>query len=202
VNRDRRKWWRQSVLAGAILILAACGGNEPQIQQVNTPSLVPLTPIVRATLPPAWTSTPSTTPSLTPTATITPTVTPTFTITPTLAAEEVCEQFALTGAPSVGASFSYDAIIGFSWDGAPPDSVIVLSLIDHQDEEVLLQFPNRPRFDALFDMRALPGWGTYTWTLSMVLTPYGELCTQTGSFLREPWWLEPFDNPLAPPFAN
>lgn len=194
--------WAGAALILGGLLLAACGGSEPQVQRVNTPSLVPLTPVTRPTLPPAWTPTPSETPSLMPTVTAAPTQTPTFTITPTLTAREVCQQFVLTVAPSEGVAVDYDGIIGFSWEGAPPDSIIALSMVDHTGEETLVQFSPDFSINTLFDLTALPTWGTYDWTLSLVLPPYGELCPQTGSFLREPWWADPFDNPLAPPFAN
>ena len=147
--------WRQRLWAGVILILGglllvACGGGEPEVQRVNTPSLVPLTPVTRPTLPPAWTPTRTSIPSLTPTETTTPTATPSFTITPTLAAEEVCEQFTLVVAPRLGVAVDYDGIVGFSWSGVPPDSIVVLSLFDHLGEETRVEFPQNFGFNALF----------------------------------------------------
>jgi hypothetical protein len=164
--------------------------------------LILLMPGVAPTLPPTWTPTFTPAPSDTPTMTRTPTPTVTPSPTQTLTPNEICKTFELVGRPREGVSTSYIGTIGFGWTGAPPDSLVVISLrhVD-SDEEVLGQFSADAGINAAIDLEALPEWGNYNWTLSLFLEPYGELCPFTGSFYRQPWWQGAIPNPLDPPFV-
>ncbi len=164
----------------------------------------PSTPVPRNTLPPTWTPVPSLTPSHTPTVTPSPNPTITPSPTATLSRGLICQRFSLTGAPEPDASLAYNDVLGFSWGGAPPDSRVLLQLDGPQADPVLLEFAPETGFFSFVPLSVLPYWGTYTWRISLLLAPYGELCTDTaqGTFFREPWWQRPLPNPLAPYLAN
>lgn len=196
--------FKQHLLIGAVLgislLLTNCTASNQKAES-GVPPTIPLNTSVAATLPPTWTIVPSQTPSPTSTTTPTATVTQTPTITPTLAAETICENFKLVSVPDDGVSIPYVGFIAFSWEGSPPDSVVVLSIVRTQDSsEILIQYPPEAQRNAYFEFYYLPTWGMYRWTLSLVIEPYGELCASSGSFFREAWWNQPIANPLAPPF--
>jgi len=154
------------------------------------------------TLPPTWTPLPTFTPIPTATLTLTPTVTLTVTPAPTLSAESICETFTITGAPRDELSIPYAGGGGFSWQGIPYDSLVLLTLKRADNgEEVIIPFAADEGFNALFSAKQLPAWGRYTWTLSVYLEAYGEICPHSGAFYREAWWTRPIENPLAPPFV-
>lgn len=156
-----------------------------------------------ATLPPTWTPAPTRTtiPTLTPT--ITPSPTLSLTPSPTFTVEETCQFFRLTGSPVEGAHIDYASSIGFSWEYAPVDSIVALSLVPAAGgDEVLIAYLPYEGFNAIFSLQQLSGWGEYQWTISVVKQIEGEMCAVSGTFIRDPWWIEPLNNPLAPPFAH
>lgn len=181
------------------MLLAGCGTAEIQ----SAPTLLRVTPSAAPTLPPTWTPSPSFTPSRTPTVTLSPTATLTVTPTQTLTADAICDRFALTGSPVEGVSVAYKGGIGFSWEDAPYDSAVIVSLVHvASGEEKLFQFAPEMGFSAIVEMEDLPAWGVYQWRVSLFIEPYGELCPHEGQIYREPWWLKPIENPLAPPFEE
>ncbi|MFP4323628.1 MAG: hypothetical protein ACLFTK_14340 [Anaerolineales bacterium] len=154
-----------------------------------------------STLPPVWTPVPSLTPSHTPTTTPSPTPTRTPSPTSTLSQVAVCAIFAVTGAPQPDISVAYNDVIGFSWENAPPDSRVILELVwEANPEPFIFDFSPERGFYSFLPLELLPGWGDYTWRLSLFLPPYGEICASAaeGAFFREPWWQRPLPNPLAP----
>lgn len=203
-HRNNLRPQHRQAFAGAVILfffLMSCQTAEKK--SVTQPPTLPLaTQAVRvATLPPTWTPIPTATPSQTATQTPTPTLTVSPTVTATLSAESICDNFTLVSAPEAGVSLPFAGFIAFSWDGSPPDSLLILSVKSTTtDSETLVQFPSAAQRNAYFELYYLPTWGTYRWTLSLFIEPYGELCPISGTFFREAWWEHPVSNPLAPPF--
>jgi hypothetical protein len=118
-----------------------------------------------------------------------------------LTSDRICEQFTLISSPEEGVSLAYTGYVGFTWENAPPDSLVVIGFV-RGEQETLAQAPPESAVNTLFDLTSLPGWGTYQWTISLYMEPYGEICQHRGEFFREPWWFRPIENPFAPPFAG
>jgi len=187
------------LLVVVFIFLAACTSQASPTPPPAAPTILLVTPGKPPTLPPTWTPIPTPTPSQTPSPTPPPTLTASPSPTQTRAARAICQQFELLGAPAQDAVLAYDDWVAFSWRGAPPDSLIVLSL-RNGESETLGQFLPDSGFDGVFDLLNLPKWGNYAWTLSILIESYGEICPQQGRFYREPWWQQPIQNPFNPVF--
>jgi|GEM_PF-975331 len=199
---------RQLILVGAFLmvLMVACSedvGNAtsvPSSDRTNiTPSVIVITPEATRERPATWTPTftPTASPTSTHTSTATPILTPTFNIQ--LPIQDVCDRFSLDGQPREGVQTSYDDIIGFGWSNAPEGSTIVILFATEGQDDVIIQFPYSAGFSVNIALSALPTWGNYTWELNLVTPQQEVVCTHTGQFFREPWWVVPLDNPLVPP---
>lgn len=202
-GNERRMRGNKKILAIAVLLiwLVACGEEVPAADLPPEPTEISL--VTPATLPPTWTPAPSATPSITPSATATATETFTPAPTATLSAETVCNNFELTGAPEDDLEITYIGFGGFTWEGAPAGTNVVVRFTHLPTEEAIaLAYTPEDGFNAIFEMAMLPRWGSYEWELSVYAENFGEQCTRSGQFFREPWWEIPIDNPLNPPFTG
>ncbi|MBZ0284076.1 MAG: hypothetical protein K8L97_25270 [Anaerolineae bacterium] len=169
------------------LLLAGCGGaviNSPNgtaVAQVSTP--IPLVP--RATLPPTWTPTDTPSPEP-PTATPTKTVTPS--LTPTLSAETICAAFE----PIHNLALTSGRLRYFGWDNV----VTIFASTPATEAKIQLTFqpvragegfgvelPGGEQVVIQIPLKRLGKPGQYDWTLRVQSESYGELCTQSGTFV-------------------
>jgi hypothetical protein len=136
------------------------------------------------TLPPTWTPTSTWTPrppTLTPTATLTPTITP----SPDPA--QVCETFELFSAPTNGIQLDYDGRIAFSWQHAPPNAEIHITILNSEtDEGILVRWPAQQSLNMTIEMSELPALGRYDWQFTIYNEQLGDLCPVEGWFVRKP----------------
>jgi hypothetical protein len=181
----------------ALLICAACSGTPtptPTTPASPTPTLHLSThagPLVRATLPPTWT----TTPTPLPTATLTPTpVTPTATLTPVPSLAELCDSFTVDYAFDDGHSFRWNETIAMLF-GTPFSAVrdpatqrvvplTVRWLATHRlsGENLGVEVGGGQRFGMELPISRLPRPGFYEWTVAVYGDGIGEQCRHTGIF--------------------
>jgi hypothetical protein len=147
------------------------------------PSITPQHTPIR-TLPPTWTPTSTWTPRP-PTLTRTPTQTPTITPSPDPAL--VCETFDLIAAPDNGIQVAYAGRIAFSWQNAPPNTEIHITILHREtDEGILVRWPAQQSLNMPVEMSYLPAPGRYDWRLVIYDELLGELCPVEGWFERNP----------------
>ena len=166
------------ILAG--LLIAACSPTS-QSAATDAPTSRFATisgSVTRQSLPPTWT--PSSTPSITPTWTPTPTITP----SPTPIEDDICAGFELLN--DVGNRYVYGwddympLVVALNYPGA----TIRFEATHRQSGEGSgFEMPGGQAIGAEVYMNALPGPGTYDWTLSAHTEIYGDSCAIIGSFL-------------------
>lgn len=187
---DRQFFQRlRAGLVGAILFLLMMGcGVDSEVDPVTTANAIPTaTEIIFPTLPPTWTPTVSPSPTISPTATTTPTTTVSPSPTRTLSADQICDLFRVTGTPQDGIFTSPLEVLGFSWENAPPDSGILITVFPSGEntDGVGGLFAPDMGFNAVFDLALLTEAGDYTWQISILMDAYGEICSEIGSFTHE-----------------
>jgi hypothetical protein len=172
------------LLVGLCVLLAACGSDR-RVTLMPAQRILPTTPAatitlgVRPTLPPTWTSLPSTTPRSTNTATLSPTP------LPTLTAKQICDDFKILAAPS--GQVESDALMTFAWHGVPVDVPVMLSITQRESKQGL-RLDMSVAGDSLLrvPMSRLPAEGDYDWKLWLQHPLFGEICPQSGTFTRKP----------------
>lgn len=167
-------------------LLAGCGGGNAAptattVAQVSTP--IPAAP--RATLPPTWTPTDTATPEP-PTATAT--ATPSPTITPTISAEAICDAFEpihnLTLTSGRLRYFGWDAVVTIFASTPATEAAIELRFEPLREGEGFgVELPGGEQVVIQMPLKRLQKPGQYKWKLSVQSENYGELCTQSGTFI-------------------
>jgi hypothetical protein len=177
----------------AVLILSGCGDdNHPTTIQTST--VTPRT-VVATIVPVSFmlASAPTWTPTYTPLPTdIPPTPLPTRTptVTPTPDPEQVCEAFSVFSAPRNGLRLEADERVGYTWQNAPRDAIVVVTLMNQRTGNgILLQWaPNS--INMVVEMEYLTDPGVYEWDLSLYFEGMGTLCPHKGWFILNSLTLE------------
>ena len=180
------------------LIGAAC---SPPVTPTPTADVI-LTPtsrlsthvgtLVRATLPPTWTQTPT----LPPTATFTPTpITPTATLTPLPRLSELCDTFAVSTGFEDGHVFQWDGTITMLFgttvmtvaepgnETPVPITVRWLATERESGENIGAELAGGEIFAMELPVNRLPRPGTYDWTVGVYGSGGDAQCVHTGTFV-------------------
>ena len=193
----------------ALLILTACGTDEPRSESDNDATLIeetveaistdvptatptatalPSTPTEVAPRPTFAGDRPTLPPTWTPTATPTITNTPTITATPTATATpgpaEICEDVVLTLMLLDNRTYSPADNVQFLADVRDPNYTINLRFVHQEsEEETIRNLPGGEVYFGTFSLDLEPGPGTYTWSMSLRTPTYDGICAIDGTFI-------------------
>lgn len=173
---------RVVICALCLVCVSGCAAPRPPTRPLlpTTTLFVELLP--RPSLPPTWTPAPTETPI--PSVTPLPTETP----VPTLSAEALCKTFGLISAPTSGGQFEYDGKVTFGWTNLPPDVRLSLTITLRGGKQGIRLDVDAPGDNLVpIPLTRLPdeSSGTYDWKVWLQSPQYGEVCIQTGYFIRK-----------------
>jgi hypothetical protein len=174
------------MIAAALGVAVLIGVGITQYRNAQTPptrtptaTAVPLSSVVRSTLPATWTWTPTPTATLTPSATFTPSVTPTWSAT------DFCAHVIFNVAPLQGKTFASDDLAVMIFEAIFNDIQVRLRItnLDQPNQEFDTLFTGPVRSILPLEMQTLPGGaGKFEYALSLITPQYGEICQTTARF--------------------
>jgi hypothetical protein len=96
----------------------------------------------------------------------------------------MCETFKVVSAPKEGSAFEYDAHVVFGWSGI--SSLPMVLKINKQGSEAGLRLDIPIPGDGILPipLMRLPDEGVYEWRAWLQDPVNGEICTHSGTFIR------------------
>ncbi len=189
------------IAVGLLCAGLACAACAPQPIPTPTETASPTPtdrfpthagPIIRATLPPAWTLTYTPLPTLTPTPTP---VTPTATATPLPSLSELCDSFTVDTQFQDGDTFGWNDTLSMVFgttlsavrDPASGNAITLvvrfLATRPADGENLGVQLDGGQVSAIQLPVDQLPGPGDYDWKVAVYGDGIGEQCVHAGSFV-------------------